>query len=252
MDNIARFDLLIQEALAQEFVGWDFSWLNGRIRESALPWDYCAAVRERIKTAHALLDIGTGGGEVLSSLAPLPPHTWATECYPPNAVVARARLGPLGARVVAVDEDSPILPFGPAGLDLVINRHANFTAREVHRVLRPGGRFLTQQVGGENCMDLNRFFQETPYFIYADTTLAKDVGQLTDAGFRILDQREAFPTLTFLDIGALVFHLKVIFFQIEDFSVEKYREKLYQVHQIIAEQGGFPVKEHRYWIEAEK
>jgi SAM-dependent methyltransferase len=252
MNTLSQFDTLIQAALSQEFIGWDFSWLNARTRETALPWDYRAIVRQRMHTAAALLDIGTGGGEVLASLAPLPPDTWATETYPPSAAVARIRLGPLGAQVVEVADSSQQLPFPDARFDLLIDRHAGFAAREVYRVLRPGGRFITQQVGGQNCMDLNRFFQEVPYFIYADTTLARDVRQLEEAGFHTLDQREAFPTLTFLDIGGLVFHLKVISFQIEDFSVEKYREKLYQIHQIIARDGGYSVKEHRYWIEAEK
>jgi len=34
--------------------------------------------------------MGTGGGEFLASLAPLPMHTSATEAYPPNVEIARA------------------------------------------------------------------------------------------------------------------------------------------------------------------
>jgi len=123
---------------------------------------------------------------------------------------------------------------------------------EIGHFLCAGGRYVTQQVGGENCTNLNRFLQDKPYFRYADTTLAKEVGQLEAAGFRILDQREAFPGLTFFDITGVVFYLRAISWQIEDFSVEKYRRKLFQIHKIIEKEGGFEVKEHRFMIEAVK
>jgi hypothetical protein len=44
----------------------------------------------------------------------------------------------------------------------------------VFRVLQPGGRFLTQQVGGGNQLRLNQLFQEEPDFSV----------QLLDAGLR--------------------------------------------------------------------
>jgi ubiquinone/menaquinone biosynthesis C-methylase UbiE len=161
-------------------------------------------------------------------------------------------LEPLGVRVVDVSGLGKQLPFDNASFDLVINRHTGYDAREVFRVLRTKGYYITQQVGGENCMDLNRFLQEEPYFRYANSSLAKKVHHLQAAGFNIMDQREAFPTLTFLDIAGVVFYLKVISWQIEDFSVEKYHPKLYQIHQMIEREGGFEVKEHRLLIEAEK
>lgn len=94
------FDRLIAEAVEAPFAGWDFSYLDGRRTEVALPWDYGARVRAAISDANSLLDMGTGGGEVLAALAPLPPSAYATEAYPPNIPVARERLGPLGVTVV--------------------------------------------------------------------------------------------------------------------------------------------------------
>ena len=64
--------------------------------------------------AEAALDIETGGGEVLATVAP--PHRpllVATEGWLPNVVVGRHALRPLGARVVAV-ADAPTLPFADA------------------------------------------------------------------------------------------------------------------------------------------
>jgi len=98
------FETLIQEAEQAHFSGWDFSWLRERWIESEPDWDYGALVLERIPAAQALLDMGTGGGEFLASLPSRPAQTCATEAYPPNLPVARARLEPLGIPVSHVDE----------------------------------------------------------------------------------------------------------------------------------------------------
>ena len=37
--------------------------------------------------------------------------------------------------------------YGDSSFDLVINRHEIFGAKEVFRALKPGGLFLTHQVG---------------------------------------------------------------------------------------------------------
>lgn len=114
------------------------------------------------------------------------------------------------------------------------------------------GCFITQQVGWQNCMELNRFLQKEPLSQSAISYFPKKVQQIGETGFQILDQREAFPTLTFLDITGIVFYLKVISWQIKDFSIEKYRDRLYQLYQIIGREGGFEVKQHRYLLEAKK
>ena len=67
-----------------------------------------------------MLDMGTGGGEFLSSLAPLPDQTWATEAFLPNLPLAKARLELLGIQVVHVDSDFE-LPFVDEEFYLVIN-----------------------------------------------------------------------------------------------------------------------------------
>jgi hypothetical protein len=95
----STFEDLIHDAERAPFEGWDFSFVEGRMVEDALPWDYVAEVRRRMACVKSMLDLGTGGGEVLSQLAPLPALTVATEAYAPNALVAARRLSPLGAHV---------------------------------------------------------------------------------------------------------------------------------------------------------
>ena len=245
------FDQLISEALEQEFSGWDFNFLSERMKEGSLSWDYPQIVRDHIKPDMYLLDMDTGGGEILSSLQPLPRHTYATEGYPPNVPVAKSRLEPLGIKVIQLYGDDS-MPFENSLFDLVINRHGAFIPAELHRVLKPDGIFITQQVGGQNNFELNQLLQEEPEFKFSYWTLDWATNQLADAGFQIYEKREEFPETVITDIGALVFHLKVISWQIEDFSVEKYHDKLVQIHNTIQEKGNLRIKSHRILITAKK
>jgi SAM-dependent methyltransferase len=249
--NREQFEKLVSEALEQEFSGWDFSFIAERLKESSTTWNYPEIVRSYITPDVYLLDMDTGGGEMLSSLQPLPHHTYATEGYLPNVPVARNRLEPLGVKVIQTWGDD-LLPFKDGLFDLVINRHGSFIATELHRILKPGGIFITQQVGGENNFELNEFLQEKPEFQFSYWTLDWATNQLTEAGFQILEQREEFPETIITDIGALVFHLKVISWQIADFSVEKYYDKLVKIHNIIQENGELRIKSHRILIVAKK
>lgn len=157
-DQAARFDALVAEADAVSVDGWDFSWLDGRATEQRPSWGYARAMGERMGRARAALDIQTGGGEVLASVPKLPPLAVATESWPPNVARATALLHPLGAVVVA-DEDEPPLPFADAAFDLVVSRHPVTTWwDEIARVLAPGGTYFSQQVGPASVFELVEYF----------------------------------------------------------------------------------------------
>jgi SAM-dependent methyltransferase len=231
------------------FTGWDFSHIEKRMTEDPLPWDYGAMVRELLPDASALLDMGTGGGEFLSSLAPLPDETYATEGYTPNIPVARERLEPLGVGVVAVDSER--LPFNDETFSHVINRHESFDVNELYRVLKPGGIFLTQQVGGDNDIDINRALS-APMPPYMDWNLTTAVSALEKAGFILINQREHYYLERYHDTGALLYYLKAIPWQVDDFAIDKYYDKLVAIHNEIREEGFFSTRTHRFLIQAVK
>jgi SAM-dependent methyltransferase len=246
------FDRLVSEALAAPFEGWDFSWLKGRKTELDLPWDYVARVKQRIRSVDSMLDMGTGGGEVLASLAPLPPHTCATEGYAPNIPVARRRLEALGVTVYDTtdDQENARLPFADEEFDLVINRHESYVPAEIRRILRPDGRFITQQCGGYGEVDVIEFFQGPTEPM--DSTLVTASRQLEEAGFLVLDGQEVYPEYKFLDIGAVVYYLRAIPWLLDDFTVERYRDRLIAMHEHIQKHGGFTVKNQPFFIAAER
>jgi SAM-dependent methyltransferase len=245
-----RFLERLRAEEAVPFKGWDFSHLQGRMIEEPLPWDYARIVLDALPAAEALLDMGTGGGEFLSDLRPLPPDTRATEGYAPNIRLARQRLEPLGVRVYEVEDDTR-LPFGDAEFDLVINRHESYEPAEVLRILRPGGRFVTQQVGGHNSTDLNALLG-SPEAEESNWDLAHVRRALEDTGFEVREAREAFPLTRFADVGAIVYLLKAIPWQVADFSVDRYSDRLKELQQRARTEGYIAVRNHRFLLDATK
>lgn len=246
---------LLERLHAEEiepFEGWDFSHLKGRVHEGQLSWDYTSIVREALPGAASLLDMGTGGGEFLSGLKPLPANTHATEGYAPNAPVARARLEPLGIQVHETRDDGR-LPLPDETFALVINRHESYDPAEVRRVLRPGGRFITQQVGGKDGTDLNKLLKApNPGFGMLDWDLEHARAQLETASFKVVKADEEFPLTSFTDVGAIAYYLKAIPWQIPDFTVNLYSDRLEGLEHRVQAEGSIKVRSHRFLLVAEK
>ena len=249
--NPERFHNLVTEAWRADFSGWDFHWLEGRLVEDPLPWDYPRLVHDHFPGVNSMLDMGTGGGELLASLAPLPPETHVTESYPPNQVIARSRLTPLGVQVHNPEESAP-LPFPANFFDLAINRHEDFNPTEVLRVLRPGGVFITQQVGGLDNLELNQVLEDRLSFPFISWCLPQALNNLYEAGFEVLRSDQTTLRYTFLDIGAVVYYLKAIPWQVEGFSPESHQNGLSHLHNIIERRGKFVCTAHRFLIVAQK
>lgn len=246
------FQLLLKEA-DQTFSGWDFSYLSqtGRWQSEPLPWSYASTLWSYLRNASSLLDMGTGGGEFLSHLAPFPPHTCATEGHPPNIPLARQRLEPLGVEVFEITDETN-LPFNDAEFHLIINRHESYTPTEVFRILQDGGFFITQQVGDQNDIEINSLFGTTPD-LGSHPWMAKYAAEeLQGVGFDIIKIDEAFPKLRFYDVGAIIYFLKAIPWIIPDFSVEQYQNVLYKLHERIQIEGYLEMREHRFLLVSQK
>jgi SAM-dependent methyltransferase len=248
------YDELVSEALAAPFSGWDFSFVEDRIRGDDLPWSYEGMASAEISDSTRLLDLGTGGGETLAEvLAPMlesgrrPAHVVATEAWLPNVPVARERLEPLGITVRQDTSGSP-LPADDAEFDLVLNRHGEGPPAELHRVLAPMGVYLSQGVGRRNDVELNAALGAAPPA--SGGTLDDAVSELQRHDFEIVEAEDAFIEVGFCDIGAVVFHLSAVSWQIPGFDVTTYDGPLRQLDARIRREGPFVVRNHRYMVKA--
>lgn len=248
MSAETRYRRLVNEAVEQSFSGWDFSFVAGRLHELETSWDYRQLVERRLPRATALADLCTGGGEFLDAFCQLPDVTYATEGFAPNIGIAKRRLEPRGVKVVAAPTDDK-LPLPSTTFDLVINRHGAFSADELARISTPGAVFLTQQVGSDNANGINQVLH-APATTPSDWHLETAVDQLISRGFSISQSIEAFPLMSFRDIGALVFYLNAIPWQVPDFDVSKYDTELRALHEQIEAEGSFEVRAHRFLVEA--
>jgi SAM-dependent methyltransferase len=246
------FEDLVAEAESVSVDGWDFSWLAGRATEDRPSWGYQRLMGERLASAAAALDLQTGGGEVLSEAARLPPTMAATESWPPNVARATARLHPRGVVVVA-DRDEPPLPFADEAFDLVTSRHpVTVWWAEIARVLRGGGAYLAQHVGPASAFELVEHFLGPQPRARRQRHPDDERAAARAAGLEVVDVRLERPRMAFLDIGAVVYFLRKVVWIVPGFTVERFRDELRALHEQIEAEGAFVAHSSRVLFEARK
>jgi SAM-dependent methyltransferase len=260
MPQRPTFDELIAEGDAVPVEGWDFSWFDGRATEERPPWGYARLMGRRARRARAVLDIETGGGEVLAwalrdaasaASQALPEVLAATESWPPNVQLARRNLEPFGATVAQVADDED-LPFGSETFGLVVSRHPTEVIwPEIVRVLQPGGSYFSQQVGPGTNRELTDFMMG-PQPVNQSRSPAVARAEAAAAGLEVVDLREATLRVEFFDIAAVVYFLKKVLWTVPGFTVAGYREPLARMHDHIEANGSFVCHSRRFLIDARK
>jgi SAM-dependent methyltransferase len=241
----------LQKELAIKFEGWDFSYFekNQSLKEYPIEWNYRYIVESNISENQYLLDLGTGGGEFLSSLKGLPKHTFATEGYIPNVELAKNRLNKIGIDVREILDN--IIPYDDNEFDIVINRHESYLESEICRVLKKDGIYITQQVGGLNDIELCMWF-DVEHNDFDHWCMNKAAKQLEKSGIKITDQKECITKQRFFNIKAVIYYLKCIPWLIDDFSLEKYWIDIKRLNKFINTNGHYDVTNHRFLIVGEK
>lgn len=240
------FDTLLDEAAAVPLDGWDFSWFAGRATEERPSWGYASLVADRLSRAGRALDVQTGGGEVFA-------WSLAHATRRPSLAVAVEEWQPeVAARRVDHVVKARDLPFRDAVFDLVVSRHPVGTDwRETARILRPGGRFLSQQIGPGTNRELSEAMLgplPRPRTQHPEQLRAAAEA----AGFEVLDVRGERLRVEFLDVGAVAHFLRKVVWTVPGFTIEQYRPQLRAVHDRIVATGRFVSHSARVLIEARK
>ena len=244
-------DLWKKEEEIAHIHGWDFSHIEGRCVEQPLPWDYRQVVRQYLKPEMKLLDIDTGGGEVLLSFGHPYENTAATENYPPNVQLCKEKLLPLGIDFKQADGNGR-LPFEDGSFDMVINRHGDFNPAELCRVLKPGGIFVNQQVGAENDREFVELLCGKLPLPFPEQYANKTAEVFRKQGFTVLRQGECFAPMRFYDVGALVWFARIIEWEFPGFSVDTHIQNLLNAQKLLKEKGCIEGNAHRFLLVAQK
>ncbi|MDR7870116.1 MAG: methyltransferase domain-containing protein [Tissierellaceae bacterium] len=242
---------LWKEEEKNAFMGWDFSHLKNRWVDEELPWNYRDILNRYLCADYKLLDMGTGGGEFLLSLSHPYSNTSVTEMWQPNVELCKERLEPLGIEVKQVFNDNE-LPFDNDTFDMIINRHESFDIKEVRRILKPNGIFITQQVGGKNNEILSKALLKDFNPKFPENTLDISLKEIEENFFEVLYAREFFPFLRFKDIGAIVYFAKTIEWEFPNFSVDSCFQELCELNEEIKVKGYVESIEHRFIIVCRK
>ncbi|MGW2774871.1 class I SAM-dependent methyltransferase [Streptomyces olivaceoviridis] len=252
------FEDLVAEGAAVPTEGWDFSWFEGRATEERPSWGYARSAGERLAGAEAVLDVQTGGGEVLDfalgrAEPARPVLVAATEGWPPNVAKATALLRPRGVVVVAAPDDAP-LPFADGAFDLVLSRHpVRPYWAEIARVLRPGGTYFAQHVGPSSVFELVEYFLgPQPEEVRAVRDPERERADAEAAGLEVTGVRAERLRMEFHDIAAVVHFLRKVVWMVPDFTVEAYEPRLRALHERIEREGPFVAHSARHLFDVRK
>lgn len=243
-----NFTELINRAYETPIDGWHFTFLNGRVASTDLPWDYQRLAAEHVASARRVLDVDTGGGEKFAEMLP-PRGSAAVEDWPTNIPIARQRLQPNGITVTS--RINHRIPLDASSFDLVLNRHGDLDFNEAARLLRPGGMLFSQQVTTDNEDELSQAFGVHPTrFPNAVTSLRELTARATAGTFTVEMAAESVTTTRYLDVGAVVLQLRAVPWQVPGFDATEHLNVLHGIHQQIQRTGSFEVHSARLLLQA--
>lgn len=218
--------------------GWDFSGM--RVLRQPVPWDYEDVVRRYLRPADSVLDVGTGGGERLASLARSFGSGVGIDIDPElirlageNSAAANLDFRVCSERLETVAET----------FDVITDRHAPLDLAAVAVHLKPGGYFITQQVGERNMACVQTVLRRTagePSIRPAD---------IAASGLRLLAFLEYDVEYVVRDIESLIFWLKGLDCLHADVQGADALASAAILNRILAgnvDERGFVTNEHRY------
>lgn len=94
--------------------------------------------------------------------------------------------------------------------ELMINRHGDFTPKEIYRLLKKDGIFITEQVGGDNDRDLVEMVLPDVPKPFPHLNIKEQREAFEKAGFEIIRAQEAYRPIKFYDVGAFVWFARII------------------------------------------
>jgi ubiquinone/menaquinone biosynthesis C-methylase UbiE len=156
------------------------------------------------------LDIGTGGGEALLTIAEAALLLVGIDHSVGMIETAHANLAESSkSNVRILHMDAAKIDFPDHFFNIVSNRHCSFNTIEVARILASGGFFLTQQVSEDDKFNIKRALARGQSFGVQDGTLKnRCIAELHQAGFNDIQSLDYNATEYYQSYEDLMFLLK--------------------------------------------
>jgi len=122
---------------------------------------YISKIRSVVKPSMRLLDIGCGTGHIIQELSRYYKSAIfvGLDISPAMLKIATANTKEF-PNVILIEGDGLKLPFPDGSFDIVITRLAEYSPKEVYRVLKSGGYFFEYGVGPEADKEIVEFFPD--------------------------------------------------------------------------------------------
>jgi SAM-dependent methyltransferase len=218
--------------------GWDFSGMN-EFRQP-VPWDYRDVVLRYLRPSDVVLDVGTGAGERLRDLASSLGQGLGIDADPEMVRLAREGAAAGNLRFLVCSER---LESVPETFDVIIDRHAPFDLAAVAAHLRPGGYFITQQVGERNMACVKAALGQPT------GAPAVRAQAISASGLQLLAFLEYDVEYVVRDIQSLVFWLNALDLAHADVDGQSALADAAILNRVLAgnvDERGFVTNEHRY------
>lgn len=170
-------------------IGWNFSKMQ-YTRESTSDFDYYKTVVENITPSSVVLDIGSGSAEKSSRFFSSAKKIYLTDLEPEMLKKAKGNVEKYYENSKAtknkfafklLNSDGPF-PYGDGTIDVVSSRHCGANMKEVFRVLKPNGVFVSEDISNDDCQELKDLFGRGQ--AYREPHLYNKVlAECVDAGF---------------------------------------------------------------------
>lgn len=227
--------------------GWDFSRM--KTEQEIAPWNYNEIVLRYLKPTDYILDIGTGGGENFIKLSEhfskgvgIDPYTDMINTAKDNATKDD------NAKVSFELMSAEDIKFPGNTFDIVLNRHAVIVPKEITRVLKPRGYFITQQVENSNMQNLKQIFDYQKTWQNDVVTLSKN---FEENGCRVVATGKYNINYWVKDTESLVFWLKAVDLP-ERFNIKGHGLKLLEYIEKYSTPKGFLTNEAREFLITQK
>lgn len=225
--------------------GWDFSRMSDR--RASVPWAYRDVVADHLTTDVDLLDVGTGGGEMLLSFAPRVQSALGIDLDP--MMVETATQNGKHVPNASFRHSSHLLEQVPEMFNVVVNRHAPFSLEHLASHLTVDGFFVTQQVGERNMANIKAALDQS----LPSPPLSR--GTFSGSELALVDFREYDVEYIVRDIESLVFWLSALDYlhaDVDGSAAIADADTFNKILQGNVSTQGFVTNEHRYLAIAQK